>query len=118
MAAAAEGFREFLKRNPEDFDAVHMLAIALIRLEKWSEAVALLRESVRRWPDVPPVRFRLAQALAADGQGDAAIEALREGVAMIDPARALVWLSRPDFDLLRQREDFQQLIQNLPSRPR
>jgi len=118
MAAAAAAFREFLVRAPDDFDATHMLAVSLIRTEQWGPAVALLQESARRWPDIPPVRFRLAQALAASGMGDQAMAALREGVGLIDPGRALVWLSRSDFDRLRDRPDFQELIQGLPKRPR
>ena len=118
MAAAAAAFQDFVARSPDDFDATHMLAVSLIRTEQWGPAVALLQESARRWPDIPPVRFRLAQALAANGMGDAAMTALREGVALIDPSRALVWLSRSDFDRLRDRPDFTDLIQSLPRRPR
>ncbi len=113
MAAAAELFGEALSRAADDPDGVHMRAVALMRTQRWKEAVSLLQESAQKWPEVPPIRFRLAQALANAGDTAAAMESLRKGVDLIDSARALAWLTRPDFDVLRGEPEFQRLIEQV-----
>ncbi len=116
-AEAAERLRTLSQLLPEDAELTLMQAISLIRLEQWEESVNVLRDAVKRWPGIAPIQFRLAQSLSHLGGGDEAMEILQRAVQLIDPSRSLAWLARTEFDRLRVREDFQQLIQEL-TKPR
>ena len=55
------------------------------------------------------------KSLAHLGDKVKAIEALRRGATLLDPAKALSWLSRTEYDLLRSDPEFQKLVEDLGS---
>jgi tetratricopeptide (TPR) repeat protein len=56
------------------------LALALTRVERWNEASIYLREILREQPDNGPANRAMAQALAAEGQGDEAVARYRRAL--------------------------------------
>ena len=59
------------------------------------------------------MHFRLAQALSMIDQPDKAFLALQKGVDLVDSRKALSWLSRNDFDALRNKDQFKRIIDAL-----
>ena len=84
-----------------------------IQLKRWNEAIGILEPLSRSAPNVAPIYFRLAQARSQTQDPAGAIEALRRGTSLLDPRKALAWLSRSDYDPLRSNPDFQKLIEEL-----
>ncbi len=113
LAAAADMFAELDRRRPLSAEHLHLYALTLLRLEQWKKAAAVLRESIQRYPQVPPIRFRLAEALAHASEPEAAMAALREAAALVDARHAMRWISRSEFDPLRPRPEFKQLVAEL-----
>ena len=110
---AAIHFEIHNKLDATNLEASQMYANSLIQLKKWSEAVELLDEIARSTPDTAPVHFRLAQALSMVEQHDKAFVALQRGVDLVDSRKALSWLSRNDFDALRNKAEFKRIIDSL-----
>ncbi len=117
MADAEHTFARAADLDPQNADIANMRAMALMKLDRWAEAAAVLEANVERTPDVPVVFFRLAEALAHAGKPDAALAALRKAVALLDPRTALARLNQKEFDLLREQEDFQALVMELGRPP-
>lgn len=113
---AASYFEEYMKRKPSDLKAAQTHALIMIQLQQWESAAALLQKISRDAPDVAPIQFRLAQSLSHTPDRMGAIQALRRAVTLVDPRQALVWLARPEFDLLRNDPDFIQLSEDLGSK--
>ncbi|MBN1268021.1 MAG: tetratricopeptide repeat protein [Kiritimatiellae bacterium] len=110
---AAEHFSKYLEFEPNDTRAAENYASVLMDLERWQQAITLLEQVRQSAPDVAPVYFRLAQALSHTAERDAAIQVLQRGATLVDPRKALAWLSQPQFDLLRDNPDFQALTATL-----
>lgn len=110
---AADAFRELLKRETLNPDALHLFAVTLLRLEAWDEAAAVLAENARRYPEAPSIRFRLAEAYAQASNSDAAMDALREAVRLVDARLAMRWISRSEYDPLRPLPAFSGLVEEL-----
>jgi tetratricopeptide (TPR) repeat protein len=66
--------RSFLGKRPDDVDATHLLADALLRLDRKSEAVTLLAKCVARAPDFDLARLAYANALQQMNRPAAALE--------------------------------------------
>ena len=111
--AAAEHFATHNELDATNLEASQMYANSLIQLERWTDAVELLKTIARSTPDTAPVHFRLAQALSMIEQHDEAFEALKRGVNLVDSRKALTWLSRNDFDALRNKPQFKRIIETL-----
>jgi len=111
--AASPFLEKYLILQPGDTMAGQTYALTLIQLEQWDRAAALLQQIARAAPDVAPIHFRLAQALSHGPSPEPAIEALKRAVNLVDPKQALAWLSRPEFNLLRDEAGFQQILQEL-----
>jgi tetratricopeptide (TPR) repeat protein len=62
--------------------APSLFADILVALGEWDEAIRVLEEAARRFPDATLVRFRLVQALAAVGRTDEAMETCEELLAL------------------------------------
>ncbi|MDZ4198867.1 MAG: tetratricopeptide repeat protein [Kiritimatiellia bacterium] len=113
MEPAVLALDQALVSTPNDAELLHMKAIALIRLKRWTEASALLEECARTMPESAPIFFRLAEVRAHDEKPDQALEALQQAIALVDARRAMIWLSRGSFDLLREHPGFQSLVVEL-----
>lgn len=106
----AEIMPTYLKLNSTNLEAAQMYARALIVQQRWGEAALILEEVATQEPDVPTVLFRLAQCRAMTGDTDGGMEALTRAVAQVDRTRALGWLSRNDFNQLRDEPSFKELV--------
>jgi tetratricopeptide (TPR) repeat protein len=110
--AAAE-FGRLLERDSRHAEAALMLAACWMRLDRWSEAALTLNELARLNPQSAPVHFRLAEARGRSGDLDGAMKALDAGLELVDVATAMLWLNRREFDMLRERPEFQARVLEL-----
>ncbi len=110
---AADYFARYLSLEPADIEAMQMYADSLIRVNRWDEAAASLRQSARQLPQAAPIHMSLAYVLSELGQEDEAMESLLRGVDLMDRSRAIVMLAASEYDKLRQRRDFRDLIQRI-----
>ncbi|MBP7831054.1 MAG: tetratricopeptide repeat protein [Kiritimatiellae bacterium] len=110
---ASQHFEEYMQLQPSDTMAGQTYALILIQLEQWDRAAALLQQIARIAPDVAPIHFRLAQALSHGANREAAIESLKRAVTLVDPKQALAWMSRPEYNLLRNDPGFQEILLEL-----
>lgn len=110
---AATHFEKYLSLRGDDVEAAQTYAALLLDLQRWERAVTLLQGISRAAPDVPPIQFQLAQALSHTPNRAAAMDALRRGATLVDPRKALAWMSKPELDLLRSDPGFQQLRDEL-----
>jgi tetratricopeptide (TPR) repeat protein len=110
---ASQFFEEYMTLQPGDTMAGQTYALILIQLEQWDHAATLLQQIARVAPDVAPIHFRLAQALSHGPDREAAVAALKRAIALVDPRQALSWMSRPEFNLLRNDPAFQEILLEL-----
>ena len=113
MAQASDYFQKYLALKPDDMATAQTYAKVLIDLKQWALAALWLKKIAEVSPEAAPVHFRLAQALANNKKLDEGIKALERGVSLVDSRLALSWMSRPDFDALRDHPRFKQLLDEL-----
>ncbi len=113
LPKAAYYYEQYLELKPDDLAVAQTYAMLLVRQEKWNQAIVLLKQLSQAAPDVAPILFRLAEAYSHVQNPTAALEALHQAIALVDPRKALSWMSRPEFDLLRNDPGFKQLITEL-----
>jgi len=114
--SAAEQFMQYLEREPENVKATLSYAAILLRNQAWAEALPVLKRASELSPRTPPIQFRLAQCYAQLQRPNDAIRSLEEIIPLVDPRQVLAWVSRNDFDGIRQNETFQSFVHNLASR--
>ncbi len=90
LAGAEQLVRSALKQAPDDFNALHVLGIVLLRSGRPGDAVAPLRKAVRQFAQSAPAHHHLGLALAQHGRPDQAFTAFTRATA-IDPAVADFW---------------------------
>jgi Flp pilus assembly protein TadD len=112
-AKAADFFEKYLSYKPEDVAAAQTYAMVLVQLKRWDQAASMLQQIANFAPDVAPIHFRLAEALSHTTHRDLAIESLKRAVGLVDPRQALAWMSRPEYDLLRNEPGFRDLLNEL-----
>lgn len=110
---AAEVLSQTYKTSTDNADIVHMYALALMRLNRWDEAAAVLEESSRLPNAAAPIFFRLAEARSHTKDYPGAMKALESGIDLVDKRTALLWLNRREFELLRDRPEFEKILSNL-----
>lgn len=113
MAKSASHFEKYIELRPDDISAAQTYAMVLVQLKQWDRAVTLLDQIARVAPDVAPIHFRLAEALAHTGNREAALQSLRRATSLVDARKALAWMSRPEFDPLRNDVGFRHLLNEL-----
>lgn len=106
-------FRKYCEKNPNDLAAARMFAMALMKDKEWKEATRLLLGIVDQAPDIGPVYFELAQAMALGENQEAAIKMINRGVILVDPKQALAFLNTYDFGELRNSDEFIAVIEKL-----
>jgi len=80
LQAAIRGYREVLAQQPDDDDALHMLALCHLQLGCVAEALALITQLLRRLPVAPDAvwqNLNLVVAAAACAPEDALTRAMR-----------------------------------------
>jgi tetratricopeptide (TPR) repeat protein len=110
MNDAVFHFEKYIDLRPDDLDTRQSYALFLTKIGRWKEAAPVLTELVQELPDVAPLYFLLAQAQLQNGQPEKAVDALKNGVQLIDPDLARTWLAREDFNVLRNQTGFKQLL--------
>lgn len=113
MAKSASFFEKYIEFRPDDVAAAQTYAMVLIQLKQWDPAISLLDQIAKVAPEVAPIHFRLAEALSHTGNREAALNALRRATSLVDARKALAWMSRPEFDLIRNDPGFRQLLNEL-----
>jgi len=113
---AADQFQRYLQLDPDNLSATLSYAAVLIGAQAWEQAAPILERAAELSPDMPPIHFRLAQCYARTQRPREAVRAMEQILPHIDPRQALAWLSRDDFDSIRQEESFQRLIARLATR--
>lgn len=73
LAAAVAAYRRVLLSAPRNFDALHMLGVALVQLKQLDEGVQLLRRALQVSPESANCKLNLANALIEAGQHSEAI---------------------------------------------
>lgn len=112
---AAGYMAKYLRLRPSDLAVAQAYAALLMDLNRWTEAIPWLEKIRDASPDLAPVYFRLAIALAHRGHHQAAFAAIDRGIQLMDPQKALAWLSEPAFDPLRRDPAFRRIITALSS---
>ena len=83
---AAVTFREALRLDPDDPDALQGLGSAVWKLGRSEEAIELYRRALRIAPDDPYIHSHISAALKAKGRLDEAVSEAREAVR-VQPGR-------------------------------
>ena len=73
---AIEGYRQHLRRDPEDGESWYMLGLSLHRERRYKEAIPAFEKAIRRKYGTVYGSYNIACALARDGQTEAALDAL------------------------------------------
>ncbi|MCH8978230.1 MAG: tetratricopeptide repeat protein [Armatimonadetes bacterium] len=97
---AVEGYRQHLRRDPEDAESWYFLAYSLHRTLRFKEAIPAYRQALRRKYRVFVANYNIACALARDGQTEAALDALE---AALDSGYNVSSQYRNDQDLISLR---------------
>lgn len=71
-AAAEQYYSSAIKLDPKESHYFYMLALAQVRLGKYTEAIADLREAIRLSPDEPFLHYALGNAFAEQQDWDSA----------------------------------------------
>lgn len=106
-------FRKYLDLRPGDLDTRQSYALFLTKTGRWKDAAEELTTLIKDLPDVAPLYFLLAQSRVENKQPDKAVEALGLGARLIDPGLAQNWMAREEFNVLRNRNDFKRLAEEL-----
>lgn len=103
-------FERYLALRPNDIATTQLYTVYLTANAKWDKAAGLLRKLNESAPDVAPLFFLRAQVELQLGNQEAAISALQRGIRLVDSSYAIGWMSKSDFDEIRNTTAFQQLI--------
>lgn len=110
---AINHFEKYLDLQPADLDTMQAYALYLTKLGRWKDAAVFLTKLTQEVTDVAPIYFLLAQVQIQNGQQDKAMDALKRGIQLIDPRLALAWMSREEFNTVRNTGDFKSLFDQL-----
>ena len=104
----------YTRLRPDDLPAGENQAMILLQLQRWEKAAAVLANLGHALPQSSVIHFRLAQALShLEGRQDAALDTLEHAINLVDSRKALSWLTRSEFDVLRKQPRFKKLIDDL-----
>jgi tetratricopeptide (TPR) repeat protein len=106
-------FEKYIDLQPNDLDAMQGFALYLTKLGRWKEAANFLTRLTKETTDVAPIYFLLAQVQLQNGEQQKAIEALKRGVQLVDPELALAWMSREEFNTVRDTGEFKNMVDKL-----
>jgi len=114
LPKAAEYLGGYTRMQPEDLTAKESYAMMLIKLGDWDKAAAVLADLSDATPQASVIQFRLAQALShTEDKHPQALDVLEHAIKLVDSRKALGWLARSEFDLLRNEPRFKALSDSL-----
>ena len=117
LPKAAEYLGAYTRMRPDDHTAAENYALMLIHLGQWEKAAAVLDQLGDAVPQSSVIQFRLAQALShVTDKRAQALDTLEHAITLVDSRKALGWLSRPEFDLLRNEARFKKMSEQLSSK--
>ena len=82
MRPASQEFREVVRRNPQNFEALNDLGTVLKSLSRFDEAIVYLRQAVALQPDRAEIHNNLGNALLEAGETVEALAELQHAVSM------------------------------------
>jgi tetratricopeptide (TPR) repeat protein len=103
-------FERYLDLRPSDLDITQAYALYLTSNAKWRKAAQLLRRLNEQLPEVAPLFFLRAQVEIQLNNTAEAVKALKRGIQLVDSSYALGWMSKNDFDVIRDTQEFQALL--------
>ncbi len=103
-------FEKYIDLQPNDLDTLQMYALYLTKLARWEQAATFLTDLTQEVTDVAPLYFLLAQVQVQNNQEELAMAALQRGIQLIDPNLAMAWMSRKEFNDVRETSNFKRLI--------
>jgi Tfp pilus assembly protein PilF len=106
-------YEKYLDLRPDDLDTLQAYALYLTKLGRWKDAATFLTRLTQDVTNVAPVYFLLAQVQVQNGQPEKAMDALKRGIQLVDPALALAWMSREEFNAMRDTGEFKSLVDRL-----
>jgi predicted Zn-dependent protease len=106
-------FEKYIDLQPSDLNTMQSYALYLTKIGRWKEAADFLTELTQEVTDVAPIYFLLAQVQMQNGQQEKAIAALQRGIQLMDPQMALAWMSRDEFNSIRNSGEFKTLVNQL-----
>ncbi|AKJ64254.1 tetratricopeptide repeat protein [Kiritimatiella glycovorans] len=106
-------FERYLQLNPGDLDTTQVYALYLTSEGRWKKAAAILRGLNEKLPEVAPLYFLRAQVEIQLGNHNVAVDALKRGIQLVDSSYALGWMSKDDFDVIRDSTEFQKLLSQM-----
>jgi tetratricopeptide (TPR) repeat protein len=110
----ALGFlQEALQKMPGNPALMNNIAVCHIRLGRQGEARVLLLQLVEASPSTPVAYFNLAITHALDENVEETLRWLRLGAERCSPAECQTYLGDADFDRVRNRPEFQELLRTL-----
>jgi len=118
-AQALETCQAVLEIDPHYFDTLYIAAVALVNLERWSEALAYFEKALAIEPENKPLRLRYAYCLVALNRGREALDIYRQLKQEYpqDPVvyRELGILYDTLGELAKARENFRKCVELSPS---
>ena len=84
LEQAAQLYQQILQRQPEHADATHLSGVLAYQRRQYAQAVALISHAISVHPERAVYHLNLANALQAQGKGDAAKESYLNAIAL-DP---------------------------------
>jgi len=106
-------FEKYIDLRPGDLDTLQTYALYLTKLARWKQAAEFLTTLTQEVTDVAPLYFLLAQVQVQNNQQDKAMAALQRGVQLVDPTLAMAWMSRKEFNDVRDSGEFKSLVDEL-----
>jgi tetratricopeptide (TPR) repeat protein len=90
--AAEKIYRDILRQDSRNVDALRMLALLAIRLEHYKDAETLLRRAVGIAPDFRMAWLDLGRALAERSEFEEGIRCIQRGIEL-DPTQAMAFVT-------------------------
>jgi len=106
-------FEKYIDLRPNDLDTLQTYALYLTKLARWEQAASFLTTLTQEVTDVAPLYFLLAQVRVQNNQQDLAMAALQRGIQLVDPNLAMAWMSRKEFNDVRDSREFKSLVDEL-----
>ena len=106
-------FEKYIDLRPGDLDTLQTYALYLTKLARWEQAAEFLTTLTQDVTDVAPLYFLLAQVQVQNNRRDLAMVALQRGIQLVDPDLAMAWMSRQEFNDVRESSEFKSLVDEL-----